>query len=74
MVIRRGGSQKLFHAISVTRPLLLNITRGGGGGGGGFHVKKKSKPGISQLRALGNLHSNFGARRSRHLGVRSATN
>ena len=25
---------------------------GGGGGGGGGHVKKRSKPGISQLRAL----------------------
>ena len=57
MVIRRGGSQKLrgrpryFHAVSVTRPLLLNTTQGGGGGGG-FTLIKKSKPGISQLRAL----------------------
>ena len=57
MANRRGESQKLrgrpsyFHAISVTRPLLITITRGGGGGGGVL-VKKKCKPGISLLRAL----------------------
>ena len=43
-----------------------------GGGGGGVHGKKKEFHSIT-AKSFSNTHTEFGARRSRRLGVMSAT-
>ena len=68
------GSLKKWHAISVIPPVLNTITPGGGGGGGGGGVTAtKIKPHITAI-CFSKPHTNLEARRSRRLGVRSATN
>ena len=77
MSIQAPFLTRYIHAISVIPPLFNTITQGGGGGGGGgrvIHVKKRKEIHSITAKCFSNPHTDFGARRSRRLGVRSATN
>ena len=63
-MLRRGG----ITEIAVILPLLNTTTQEGGGG------KEKKELHSSTAKCFSNPHTDFGAPRSRRLGVRSATN
>ena len=64
-MLRRGGTPPKIAIFGVP-PLLNTITRGGGGGGEEFHC--------ITAKTFSYIRTEFGAPRSRRVGVRSATN
>ncbi len=63
-VLRRGGIKVLWSRLFSTPQLR----------GGGVHGKIKKQQHCITAKSFSNPHTDFGARRSRRLGVRSATN
>ena len=60
--------------IFVVPPLLNTISQGGGGGGGGGSLEEKKSIHTITAKAFSYPHTEFGARRSRRMAVKFATN
>ena len=71
-MLRRGGIKDIAQ-ISLIPPL-LNTTTQGEGEGWGVHGEKKEEFHSITAKCFSNPHTEFGVRRSRRLGVMSATN